>query len=583
LPARIYVVEDEGITAIGLRRLLKNWGYEVPNFAFSGIEACKKIDEINPDLVLMDIKVKGEFDGIDAAEHIKKHFDVPIIFLTAYNSKDLIERAKKVGYEYYVVKPYDEEDLHQKIENVFSKYGIKSSGDEIKKEETSLNENLEEFPGENKNVFENLFKNDLITNPLLIAEKSVKNDSDELDSELIETGKNLSENFKNGKNAIIIVDNNGYLRYMDINSLSFIGCEEEFAISKNFDELVKLSNGCNVTDILVREPLNKGTVVKNQINLVTNDENKINVNYRSLPIRIDNGNFAGVCIVFENVKSSEKPKEKEEMDNSIKDLNEDDNCEIDFKEVYLKIPIPVGIFNSDGLILYFNKAALDMFELLNIMELEDLNIFEEFEFKEEDINNFFEGTDIISSFNFKLKGSDCDIGCELSLNHLDSWGNNPLIMAVFQKKSVKEHKVKQDNKEYRKNLDDNDTNALCVFSPEGTIKYANKTFYSQLTSGNNYFSIFPNALRIRIKMSISSLTQENNKITVKNLTKMSDNGLKLWNWVYKGVFDNNEELIEINSSGHQITENFSENIDLESHNKLIEEEVSENRIMKRIS
>jgi CheY-like chemotaxis protein len=590
MSARIYVVEDEGITAIGLRKLLIDWGYDVPNFAFSGIEACKKIEGINPDLVLMDIMVKGEFDGIDAVEYIKKHYDVPIIFITAYNSKDLIERAKKVGYEYYVIKPYEEEDLHQKIENVLSKYGINSFKDDTKKEDTVLNENPEEvYVEESKNASENVLKTDIKINSSIVENGIEKNEESTInsslninDSELIENGKNLSKNFKNDKNAVIILDNNGYLKYMDINSSYFIGCGEESAISKNLDDLVKSANGDKVSDILVKEPLNKEIVIMNQIILVLNNEN-INVKYRSLPVKTNNGNFAGVCVVFEKIISSKKLEEKEEIDDTIEDLKEYDNNEIDFREVYLKLPIPVIIFNSDGLIMYFNKAALNMFELLNIGELEDLNIFEEFEFEEEEINYFFEGKDIIHMFNPVLNGYKSIIECQLRLNHL--LDNNALIMAVFQKKSVK--KLKNDNNEFYKNLVENNTNALCAFSPEGTIKYANETFYSQfdIESGEyNYFSIFPKLLRIKIKMSIRMLKMENNVINVKNLTKMYDNYLKLWKWVYKGIFDESEELIEIIASGYPITvDGDYDEMDLSSYESEDEQESSNNRVIKRIS
>lgn len=69
---KILVVEDEGLTAMEIQRKLKNWGYDVPSFAFSRKEAVKKAKEIKPDLILMDIMLKGKGDGIDAAQEIKE-------------------------------------------------------------------------------------------------------------------------------------------------------------------------------------------------------------------------------------------------------------------------------------------------------------------------------------------------------------------------------------------------------------------------------------------------------------------------------------------------------------------------------
>ena len=81
---QILVVEDEVITAIDIQRRLKNLGYIIPVTVSSGEEAIKKVKENNPDLVLMDINLKCEMDGIEAASKIHSFSDIPVIFLTAY-------------------------------------------------------------------------------------------------------------------------------------------------------------------------------------------------------------------------------------------------------------------------------------------------------------------------------------------------------------------------------------------------------------------------------------------------------------------------------------------------------------------
>lgn len=113
---RILIVEDEHIVAMGIKRMLKNLGYTVTGVASSGMDAISKAESTFPDLVLMDIMLKGELDGIEAAKEIKERFNLPVVYLTAYSDSNILERAKKTGPFGYIVKPFDEKDLHSNIE-----------------------------------------------------------------------------------------------------------------------------------------------------------------------------------------------------------------------------------------------------------------------------------------------------------------------------------------------------------------------------------------------------------------------------------------------------------------------------------
>ncbi|MBU2506544.1 MAG: response regulator, partial [Bacteroidetes bacterium] len=114
--ARILVVEDEGIVAENLATAISDMGYEVVGRAVSADEAVKKALELKPDLVLMDIVLKGKKNGIDASDEIKKKMDIPIIFLTAYSDIDFIERAKSIEPYAYIVKPFQPRQLLASIE-----------------------------------------------------------------------------------------------------------------------------------------------------------------------------------------------------------------------------------------------------------------------------------------------------------------------------------------------------------------------------------------------------------------------------------------------------------------------------------
>jgi len=113
---KILVVEDENLVAKSIQSMLTNMGYEAPDVALSGEKAIKKAGDIQPDLILMDIKLKGEMDGIEAAEIIHDRFDIPVVYLTAFADEETLERAKITEPFGYLLKPFEEQDLQSTIE-----------------------------------------------------------------------------------------------------------------------------------------------------------------------------------------------------------------------------------------------------------------------------------------------------------------------------------------------------------------------------------------------------------------------------------------------------------------------------------
>ena len=117
MPAvRVFIVEDEKIVSRDLQNVLESMGYEVVGVATSGEEAVGLIPEKRPDIVLMDIMLKGAMDGIEAAERIRLEIDVPVIYLTAYADDTTLQRAKITEPYGYLLKPFDERDLSIAIE-----------------------------------------------------------------------------------------------------------------------------------------------------------------------------------------------------------------------------------------------------------------------------------------------------------------------------------------------------------------------------------------------------------------------------------------------------------------------------------
>jgi PAS domain S-box-containing protein/diguanylate cyclase (GGDEF)-like protein len=110
------VVEDERIVSMDLQRRLKAMGYEIAGSAVSGEEAIEKAEKLRPDMVLMDIMLDGELDGTQAAEIIRSRFSIPVIYLTAYADSATLERAKITEPFGYILKPFEERELHGHIE-----------------------------------------------------------------------------------------------------------------------------------------------------------------------------------------------------------------------------------------------------------------------------------------------------------------------------------------------------------------------------------------------------------------------------------------------------------------------------------
>jgi PAS domain S-box-containing protein len=119
---QILVVEDEAIVAEAIRRKLLKRGYAVPSTASSAEEAIKKVEENKPDLVLMDIVLQGEMDGIEAAEQIRTRFNIPVVFLTAYSDDKTLLRAKITEPFGYIIKPFKERELSIAIEIALFKH-----------------------------------------------------------------------------------------------------------------------------------------------------------------------------------------------------------------------------------------------------------------------------------------------------------------------------------------------------------------------------------------------------------------------------------------------------------------------------
>jgi CheY-like chemotaxis protein len=133
---RIMVVEDESVLVMLLKRKLHNYGYGEIDWVDNGEDAVRDAESFKPDLILMDIVLKGSMDGIEAAKRINRTLDIPIIYLTAYSSDEVIERALETGPYGYIIKPFREVEVNTNIKMALHKHNL-----DKKKQETLNNSN----------------------------------------------------------------------------------------------------------------------------------------------------------------------------------------------------------------------------------------------------------------------------------------------------------------------------------------------------------------------------------------------------------------------------------------------------------
>lgn len=123
---QVIIVEDESIVAKDIKNTLEMMGYDVPKLFSSGEDILDQISEYEPDLILMDIMLKGDLSGIDTTERLLENIDVPVVYLTAYSDEKTLQKIKKTESYGYILKPFKEVELKTTIEMALHKHKTKS-------------------------------------------------------------------------------------------------------------------------------------------------------------------------------------------------------------------------------------------------------------------------------------------------------------------------------------------------------------------------------------------------------------------------------------------------------------------------
>jgi len=116
--SKILIVEDELIVATDLKQQLEDMGHEIVGIEGDGKGAIKKTVETEPDLILMDITLKGELDGIETAQQIQEDYDIPLIYLSGRYDNTTLERARTTEPSGYIIKPFIDKGIKKALEMV---------------------------------------------------------------------------------------------------------------------------------------------------------------------------------------------------------------------------------------------------------------------------------------------------------------------------------------------------------------------------------------------------------------------------------------------------------------------------------
>lgn len=256
--AKILVVEDENIVATDIKNRLNRLGYTVPAVVNSGEKALKKVEETHPSLVIMDIRLSGDMDGVTAAEKIRSGFQIPVIYLTAYSDETTLQRAKVTEPFGYIIKPFQARDLQIAIEMALYKHQM---------------------------------------------ERQLKSREQRLDTIIKSIG-----------DAVVVTDDNGCIQFMNPVAEALTGWNKEEAEGKDLIEVLCLINKDTgeVTENLAATVMRKGVVLKllNSCTLISRDGTQRPIGDSAAPIRDHRGNITGVVLTFQDFTERKQAEER---------------------------------------------------------------------------------------------------------------------------------------------------------------------------------------------------------------------------------------------------------------------------------
>ncbi len=263
---QLMLVEDEPVVALDIRHRLTRLGYAVPLAATSGEDAVRLALEHSPDLILMDIMLEGGLDGIDAATRIRDERNIPVIYLTGATDEQTLQRAKTTGPFGYIIKPFEDRELHSCIEMALYKH--------------------------------------------------------QMDRRLLENERRLSTTLKSIADAVISTDGQGRIQFFNPVAEALTGWKVEEVMGKRFVEALKITSkdqNTGIMDITAQVLRQNATLRFSDLNLY----DKQDVISRPIDLSVaaihgENGKVCGMVLVLRDI--TETKRSEEALRQSLKNL-----------------------------------------------------------------------------------------------------------------------------------------------------------------------------------------------------------------------------------------------------------------------
>lgn len=260
------IVEDEAIVALDIQNRLRLLGYEIISVVCSGEEAIEAAAKLSPGLILMDIMLDGDIDGIEAAAIIRERHRIPVVYLTAYADEKTLQRAKITEPFGYIIKPFEDRELGITIEMALYKHTI--------------------------------------------------------ERKLVESERWLATTLDSIGDAVLTTDERGRVKFLNPAARRILGCEESGALGKDMSTIFALYNerGENIAPELVRKVLDQGqTVTSTDMHtLVIGPQREVPVNISHSPFIAEGGRLRGTVLVLHDI--TERREAEHALQKSVSQL-----------------------------------------------------------------------------------------------------------------------------------------------------------------------------------------------------------------------------------------------------------------------
>jgi PAS domain S-box-containing protein len=315
----ILVVEDEIIVAKDMQLKLEKLGYVVISIVSTGEDAIKQVEISHPDLVLMDIRLEGKMDGIQAANHIRNNYNIPVIFITAYGDEDTFTRAKITEPFGFILKPFEIRELHSNIEIALYRH-------KVEKELNNHRHNLEKLIDERTKDLK--ISNQRLQREIIHREKA--------ENEALRT-KNSLENVINSASEIIIaIDNHYHVQLWNNSAELLTGYPQKEILKKTLSKLEVFNS---TEDLLVNlEKIFSGkTITLNELilNTIYYEKRYFKLSYSI--IKNETNKKIGVLLIGKDITAIRELQEKLQIGGSYLILEKDDSQALAFFKDLAKI------------------------------------------------------------------------------------------------------------------------------------------------------------------------------------------------------------------------------------------------------